>query len=189
MDCKTSVRLFGRARDGDQQALDELLQRYLPRLQRWASGRLPRSTRDLTDTDDLVQDTIIRTLRHIGTFEFRHDGALQAYLRNAILNRIRDECRRVARRPTMIDAQTAPGLADTAASPLDETLGREAVERYEAALTRLREEDREAVIARVELGCSYEEIAESLGKPSVAAARMAVGRALMRLAEAMRDAS
>src|SRR5262245_49902139 len=184
MDSKTSVRLFERARDGDQQALNELLVRYLPKLRRWASGRLPHS-RDLNDTDDIVQETVIRTLRHIEGFEFRHDGALQAYLRNAVLNRIRDECRRLNRRPSMV----APGeeMVDASASPLDEALGAEAVERYETALSKLRDSDQEAIIARVELGCSYEEIAQSFGKPSVAAARVAVARALMRLAEVMRD--
>ena len=187
MDSKTSVRLFERAQAGDDLALNELLSRYLPKLQRWASGRLPRGTRDLTDTDDLVQETIIRTLRHIGTFEFRHDGALQAYLRNAILNRIRDECRRVARRPSMVEAED--DMPYGGASPLDEALSAEAVARYETALATLRENDREVVIARVELGCSYEEIAETFGKPSVAAARVAVTRALMRLAEAMHDAT
>jgi RNA polymerase sigma-70 factor (ECF subfamily) len=177
--------LFVRARDGDASALNELLERYLPRLRRWAAGRLPPAARDLTDTDDLVQETIIRALRHIGTFDFRHDGALQAYLRSAILNRIRDHYRRVSRRPSGVDINEE--LVDPGPSPLELAFGVEAVERYEKALARLRDEDREAIIARVELGCSYEEIAESLDKPTVSAARMAVGRALKRLAEAMRD--
>lgn len=185
MDCKTSVRLFVRARDGDDEALNDLLKRYLPKLTRWARGRLPAAARDLTDTDDLVQDTLIKALRHLGGFDFRHDGALQAYLRHAVLNRIRDECRRVGRRPPL--AELGEELNDPGASPLEEAVGAEALEQYEAALKTLREEDQEVIIARVELQCTYEEIAESLGKPSVAAARMTVGRALKRLAEAMRD--
>jgi RNA polymerase sigma-70 factor (ECF subfamily) len=52
-------------------------------------------------------------------------------------------------------------------------------------MERLRPEDREAVVARVELGLSHAEVAESLGKPSVAAAHMPVSRALVRLAEEM----
>jgi RNA polymerase sigma-70 factor (ECF subfamily) len=186
MDSKTSVRLFERAQEGDDQALNELLGRYVPRLRRWASGRLPHASRDLSDTDDIVQDAVIKALRHVETFEFRHDGALQAYLRNAVLNRIRDEYRHFQRRPVMVDAEES--LTDPAASPLDEALGAEAIERYEAALATLRDIDREAIVARVELGCTYEEIAESFGKPSPAAARVAVARALMRLAEAMRHA-
>jgi RNA polymerase sigma-70 factor (ECF subfamily) len=75
---------------------------------------------------------------------------------------------------------------DCAASPLEEAIGREAVDRYERALTRLRSEEREAIIARVEMGYSYEELAEALGKPSSDAARKAAERALVRLAEEMK---
>jgi DNA-directed RNA polymerase specialized sigma24 family protein len=71
-------------------------------------------------------------------------------------------------------------------SPLDQAIGSEAVDRYEAALARLRPEDREAIVARVEMDCSYGEVAQALGKPSPDAARMAVSRALVRLAEEMK---
>ena len=74
----------------------------------------------------------------------------------------------------------------TSTSPLDEAVGHEAVERYERALERLKPEDREAVIAKVELDGSYAELARVLGKPSADAARMAVGRAVLRLAEEMK---
>ena len=74
---------------------------------------------------------------------------------------------------------------DTSASPLEETIGRETEEAYEAALGRLKPEEREAVIARIEMGQSYEEIATLLGKPSPDAARMTVSRALVRLAREM----
>jgi DNA-directed RNA polymerase specialized sigma24 family protein len=53
------------------------------------------------------------------------------------------------------------------------------------ALSRLRPEDREAIIGRVELGLSNHELAEVLGKPTANAARMAVERALFRLAKEM----
>jgi RNA polymerase sigma-70 factor, ECF subfamily len=69
---------------------------------------------------------------------------------------------------------------------LDMAIGEEAVERYEAALARLRPEEREAIVARVELDGSYQDVAVALGKPSVDAARMAVSRALLRLADEMR---
>src|SRR4051812_23968454 len=78
---ESSLDLLARARAGDRQALDVLMARYLPRLRRWASGRLPRWARDLADTQDLVQDTLLQTFKRIETFEARHEGALQAYLR------------------------------------------------------------------------------------------------------------
>jgi RNA polymerase sigma-70 factor (ECF subfamily) len=180
---RSSLTLLERAQRGDRGALDDLIARYLPRMQRWASGRLPQRARDLADTQDLVQETVLQVVRKLDTFEVRGEGAFQAYLRQAILNRIREELRRANRRPSRseLDSQ-AP---DEGRSPLDEAIGQEAVERYERALATLRPQDREAVVARIELGCTNQEVAELLGKPSANAARMAVERAIVRLARAM----
>jgi RNA polymerase sigma-70 factor (ECF subfamily) len=183
MDAETSILLLERVRQGDREALELLLRRYVPALQRWAHGRLPRWARDLADTEDMVQDTVFRTLQNLKTFEHRHDGALQAYLRQAVMNRIRDECRRVGRRPKMGEIEES--LAADVMSPLEAALGVEVLERYEAALQRLRPDDREMVVARIEMGFSYAEIAVMLGRPSPDAARVAVARALVRLAEVL----
>jgi RNA polymerase sigma factor (sigma-70 family) len=183
-DLDSTFQLIDRARQGDQEALDRLFARHLGPLQRWARGRLPKWARDLADTDDLVQDTLLRTFKRIEDFEPRRVGALQAYLRQAVLNRLRDEVRRKGRQP---EAAELDGLeADGSQSPLEEAIGREAVERYERALERLRPEEREAIIARVEMDYSYEELAQALGKPTAEAARKAAQRALVRLAEEMK---
>jgi len=179
----SSIRLLEEARAGDDGAVDRLYRRYLSPLQRWARGRLPGWARDVMDTDDLVQETLLHTLHRLDPFEARRSGAFQAYLRRAVLNRIRDEIRRHQRRPAA--EAGASGAQDGRPSPLEEAIGRELVECYETALTRLRPADREAVLARVELGFSYEQVAISLDKPSPDAARMAVTRALARLAEEM----
>jgi RNA polymerase sigma factor (sigma-70 family) len=184
MDPETSVALLERVRLGDRDALDALLQRYVPALRRWARGRLPRWARDLADTEDLVQDTVIRSLRNLPTFEHRHDGALQAYLRQAVLNRVRDECRRASKRPDLDDLNER--LPDQGASPLEAAIGARSLARYESALQALKPGDREAIVARIEMGYSYAEIAVMLGKPSPGAARLAVTRALLRLAEQLR---
>ena len=131
----------------------------------------------------MVQDTLVQTLKHLESFEPRHEGALQAYLRQAIVNKVRDEVRRVSRR-ALPDA-ISDEHEDPAASPLEEAIGRDALRQYEAALYRLKAEERELIIARVELGQSYQQIAASHGKASADAARMAVSRALVRLAEEM----
>jgi RNA polymerase sigma-70 factor (ECF subfamily) len=185
-DLSSTTDLLRRAKLGDGEALNELFRRHLGPLRRWARGRLPRWTRDLRDTEDLVQETLAQTLRHVEAFEPRHEGALQAYLRQALMNRIRDEVRRAKRHPGRVDALGEnDSLVDQAASPLQEAIGQEAVERYEAALQRLRAEDRELIIARVELQQSFAQIAAAHGKSSADAARMAVTRALIRLAEEM----
>lgn len=183
-DAETTVRLLARARAGEQDALDTLFARYLPPLRRWASGRLPRWARDISDTQDLVQDTLLQTFKRMDAFEPRSEGALQAYLRQAVMNGIRDELRRRSRRPGAepLDSQQI----DTTPSPLELAIGQEAVERYEAALQTLRDEDREAVIGRLELGLTYEELADALGKSSADAARKVAQRALVKLIEAMK---
>jgi len=93
------MNLLAKARKGDGQAVELLFERCLPALRRWARGRLPSYARDLADTQDLVQETVLHTLNKLESFEPRHQGALQAYLRQAVANRIRDEIRRVTRRP------------------------------------------------------------------------------------------
>jgi RNA polymerase sigma-70 factor (ECF subfamily) len=168
---------------GDTEALDRLLRRCLPALRRWARGRLPAWARDLLETDDLVQETLLRTVRSLDTFEPEHSGAFHAYLRRGVLNRIRDELRRVGRQPRRGDGLGA--VADRRPSPLEDAVGRQALGRYERALERLAPPEREAVFLRVELGYPYREVAAALGKPSPDAARMAVSRALVRLAEEM----
>ena len=176
--------LIHRARSGDQDALDQLFARHLTPLQRWASGRLPRWARDMASTDDLVQETLLQTFKRIEDFEPRGVGALQAYLRMAVLNRIRDELRRKGRKPQSVELDDLDVAGDS--SPLEEAIGREAVEHYERALERLRPEERDTIIARVELGLSYDELAEAFGKPTPDAARKAAQRALVRLAEEMK---
>jgi RNA polymerase sigma-70 factor, ECF subfamily len=178
--------LLAKARAGDNAALERLLARQLPRLRRWASGRLPRWARDREDTDDLVQETVVRTLRRIEAFDPRHEGALQAYLRQALVNRIRDAVRRAGHRPAAEPLDT--DMEGNDVSPLEQAIGRESLERYDAALASLRDQDREAIVGRIEMGQSYEELAGALGKPSGEAARVAVHRALLRLAEVMKDA-
>jgi RNA polymerase sigma-70 factor (ECF subfamily) len=182
-DASSTVELVARARDGDQSALDQLFARHNTPLKRWARGRLPQWARDLADTDDIVQEALLQTFKRIGAFEARGPGSLHAYLRHAVLNRIRDELRRKARRPDFTDLDAA--LTSAAPSPLREAIGRDGLERYERSLATLKPEDQEAIIARIEMGYTYQELAESLGKSSSEAARKAAGRALARLLEAM----
>lgn len=179
----TTADLLARARQGDPEALNDLFARYLPALRRWARGRLPSWTRDLRDTDDLVQETLLQTLRQLDRFEPRHEGALQAYLRQALVNRVRDEVRRVTRKPA--GAALDDDHVDPAVSPLEHAIGTEAVGRYEGALQRLTPDERALIVARVEMGNSYQQIAVAHGRPSADAARMAVARALVRLASEM----
>lgn len=176
--------LLKRAKAGDREALELLFARHASTLRRWASGRLPRWARDVADTQDLVQDVVLQVFKRMDAFEPRGDGALQAYLRQAVMNRIRNELRRKGRRPSFEDLEDeAPG---DRTSPLEAAIRQEQLDRYDRALSRLSEQDRDLIVARAEVGLTYEEIAGALGKPSWNAARMATARALLRLADELK---
>ena len=140
-DAESTLQLLVKARSGDESALESLFARYAAPLRRWAHGRLPRWARDVADTPDLVQDVLLQTFKRLEHFDPRTEDALQAYLRQSLMNRVRDE---------------------------------------------LRESDRDAIVGRLELGLSYDELAELLGKPSPDAARKAAQRALVRLVDDMK---
>ncbi|MEZ5416744.1 MAG: sigma-70 family RNA polymerase sigma factor [Vicinamibacterales bacterium] len=178
-----SEELFRRARAGDSGALERLLARYMPRLHGWAHRRVPGWARDGADTADYVQDTVLRSLRHLPTFEPDRPGAFLGYLRRSLVNRVRDQFRAAARRPVAADLDER--LEDRGRSPLDLAVLEQDRRRYDAGLKRLRAADRQAIVASLELGYSYDQIAVVLGKPSAEAARLAVRRALVRLGEEM----
>jgi RNA polymerase sigma-70 factor (ECF subfamily) len=178
-----TTQLLQRAKDGDRAALEELMARYLPRLRAWTSGRLPMRARSLFDTADLVQETLLKTLEHLDRIEVRGPGGFQAYVRSAVLNRIRDEIRWAARRPGPDGVDE--GHPSPEPSPLELAMGADLVARYERALASLPEEEQRMLHLRIELDYGYDEIAEMIDRPSRDAARMAVKRALRRLAEAM----
>ncbi len=180
-----TIELIIKARRGESLALEALLQRCLPQLKRWAHGRLPAAARGHIDTGDLVQDAAINAVARLETFEPRHVGAMQAYLRQSVINRIRDEMRRVGRRPTPVGLPEQLPSAD--ASPLELTIRGEAYERYRAALGRLRSKDREIVVARIEAQWTTAEITRHFGFGTADAARMAVNRALQRLIAQVRN--
>lgn len=181
---ETTSDLLTLARGGDQAARNRLFARYIPILSRWAHQHLPRGARDLSETGDLVQLTLMRALRHVERFEPRGEGAFLGYLRQILLNAVRDEIRRA--RGRRASAPLDERLQDPGPSALEQALGRETMARYEAGLARLTEVQREAVILKVEMGYRNPEIAAALGR-SVDAARMLVARALVDLAEFMRE--
>lgn len=177
--------LLSRARAGDERARDALAARYLTVLRRWAHGRLPRAARDLVDTDDIVQSSLYRAMGRIADFENRGTGAFLGYIRQILLNQIRDEARRARRRPEHGPLRDDLRAGDL--SPLEEMIGREKLAAYERGLAELPDSQREAVIMRLELGLRYREIAEAMGLPSGNAARMLVSRGLVRMTSEVRE--
>jgi RNA polymerase sigma-70 factor (ECF subfamily) len=176
-----TIELVVRARGGDRLAVEALLERCLPSLKRWAHGRIPMAARGSLDTSDLVQETVLHVLRRLDHFEPRHVGAMQAYLRMSVINRIRDEVRKVSRQAPPMELVDEP-VSDLT-SPLEGVIQTEAYDRYRNALHTLSPRDREVIVARVEAQWSVQEIAARFNMRTTDAARMAVSRALRRLSD------
>lgn len=184
IDLGSTLALVERAREGDRAALEQIAERYRADLTRFAHGRLPAHARGLSDTSDLVQVAIVRMLDRLEGFEPAFKGALLAYLRLAVLNQVRDEVRRARRRPVV--GPPSPSLPAPGPDPLQQAIRDEERERYDAALASLPDEQQRAFLLRLEMDCSYREIADALGRPTEEAARSLVRRAIAAMAEALR---
>jgi len=171
--------LVERARSGDSEAREQLAQRCVEALRRFAAGRVLRGVRGRLDTDDLVQNAVMRAFQHLNTFQRQGHGSFLANLRTIVLNLIRDEARRLSARSPHLEL--GKELPEANPSPLEAAIGREFVGAYERALAQLPASYREAIVLRLEMGYDYGEIAEALEKASPNAARMIVVRALVRL--------
>lgn len=178
------MRLLGRIRAGDEAALEALLARVLPRMRRWAHGRLPRASRPMLETGDIVQAVAARAARRFAGLDIAASADLAYYLREAVRNEIADQWRRADRTP--IETTLGDSIPAEATSPVDQLIGAERIRRYEAALARLEPRARTAIIGRFELGYDYDELARALGVPSAGAARVAVCRAVKQLTQEAR---
>ncbi len=177
----TSLWLLLRAQRGESGAVSALFQRLLPSLARWAHGRLPAWARARMDTGDLVQDALMATFRRLPRIEPRRKKAIRSYLKQSIRNKIRDEMRRAGKVETSENADVVPVAQDP--SPLDHVVSLQNTDRYRCALRRLSPGDQELITGRIQLDYSYDQLALATGKASPDAARVAVRRALLRLAE------
>jgi len=181
-----TIELIRRAQNGDERARNALFDRYRPRLVHWATGRLPYSARDCTDTQDLVQQVLFAVLRALQNFDPRHDGAFPAWLRKILKRKLIDAIRRADRKPEMESLdEEAP---DVGASPLDVLIDSEQRRRYEAAVTSLPQEEQDLIFLRIELGLTYKEILDVTGRTTTPdAVRMELKRIVMRLSRRISD--
>jgi RNA polymerase sigma factor (sigma-70 family) len=173
-------QLLRRIRAGEDAAKQALYERCLPLLRRWAHGRLPSYARDIADTDDLVQVTLLRALNRVDEFDSQGSGCFLAYLRHILLNEVRGEMRKRQRRGSMLDVDDH-AVADETASVVEQLVGQERMRSYENALATLDRQLQSLVVMRIEFGMSFQEIAVETGA-SPDAVRMRLARALKSIA-------
>jgi RNA polymerase sigma factor (sigma-70 family) len=179
----STLDLVARLRAGDKEALDIVWARCWKSLSCFAAGRVPPRIRGMLETQDLVAEALEKGLSRLLDIELARDGALMSYLRRVLKNLIVDKIRAADRSP--LRASLDDQQLDDTLSPLDRALEREKAELYEAALERLKPRDAELILLRVEQQSNYDEIALHRGLPTANAARIAVRRALFRLAHEM----
>jgi RNA polymerase sigma-70 factor (ECF subfamily) len=130
------------------------------------------------DAYDLVQESLLRVRKGLETYQ---PGSMEAWLSRIVTNVFLDEVRRKRRRPVEVlpdDPERllppSPG-ADEATDGLSDDV--------QAALRRLPEEFRTAVVLCDVVGLSYEEIAASISIPvGTVRSRIHRGRRLLRTA-------
>jgi RNA polymerase sigma factor (sigma-70 family) len=183
----STIKLIQRFCQGERVAVDILTRRYLPILQEWAHGRLPGFARSVNATDDLVQSTLVRVIKNLRTLRLKNKNSLLSYLRQTLLNQVRDEIRSHVRHPadSLTNTETMTQYEEqTQLNDLFEDHHRH--QAYERARRRLPAKQQRLLIMRIEQGMSYEEIAADLGS-NPGAIRMMIARAVSKLTDHLAD--
>ena len=163
---------------------EALIEKCLPALSRWARGRIPAAARGRFDTRDFVQEAVLHLIARSAVFEPTTAEATLAYLRKTVLNLVRDEARRLARRP--ISTELTEDVPEVVETPLDRIILQQTYDHYREALATLRPRDRILIMASLEKDWSVQEITARLPMKSVSATRVALSRALQRLAKQLK---
>jgi RNA polymerase sigma-70 factor (ECF subfamily) len=183
------------ARAGSPQALGAALEAYRNYLLLIAEAELDPQLRAKAGASDLVQETFLEAQRDFAGFDGTSDDELRAWLRRLLLNNLANfarryhaDKRRAAREVPLqpADSSATPGgrvPADTP-SPSGQAAANEQTDAVQQALARLPDDYRQVLLWRYQEQCSFEEIAQRLGR-TANAARKLWARALERLQREM----
>lgn len=166
---------LGRAKLGDAEAMNHIVDRYSPRLEAYLR-RQARSAAD--DPEGVAQEVWLRFCEALPRFEMRRRGGFWVYLKTIARNHMARQGAKNRKQPD----ETVSGLADSYHEPTEALIKREEIARFEEILADLNERERNALYMRVE-GEPYAAVAAQCGFPSEDAARMALDRAIKRLRE------
>jgi RNA polymerase sigma factor (sigma-70 family) len=151
------IALVTQARDGDQRAWDEIVDRYGPLV--WAICRRYQLSR--SDTDDVAQTVWLLLVEQLG--RLRQPAALPGWIATTTAR----ECLRVVRRASRYDRSELPGdgQLEPDASPLieQEVLAAELNAAVRAAFTELPDRCRKLLSMLIsDPPASYEQISATL---------------------------
>jgi RNA polymerase sigma-70 factor (ECF subfamily) len=154
----SDLDLVRKANGGDGDALDALVERHEPRVQRLAAQLIA----DLEDARDAAQESLVKLCTRLR--QFRGDAQFGTWLHRLVVNTCSDvAARQRLRRPTGYDVQERPAGDD--ADPSRLAVLSELRRDLADALGRLSADQRVVVILRDSVGLSYDEIARTLRMP------------------------
>jgi RNA polymerase sigma-70 factor (ECF subfamily) len=147
-----------RARTGDQNALADLYDWYMPRVYRYAVARLGNSA----EAEDLTEEVFLKMLGGISGFRWR-DVPFSSWIFRIAHNEVATHFRRSAQRggPTSELSEEMVDWRDGPATEVEQMLTMDEVRR---ATDALPEAQREVIVMRFAVGLSITETAKALGK-------------------------
>jgi RNA polymerase sigma-70 factor (ECF subfamily) len=185
----SDVTLMLRVREGDTEALRELIERH----QRAVINTIHRAIGDANEAEDLAQRVFVQVYR--SAKRYKPTAKFTTWLFTITRNTILNEHRRRSRHPSQsLDALQDPSDPEAAGwqppdtsmlDPAQAAVERELLEKIKQAVQELPEAQRTAVILCRYEGLSYEEIAEVLGC-SVSATKSMLHRARLALKDKLR---
>lgn len=184
--------LLQRASQGDAAAVETLLAQHLPALRAFVRLKAGAMLLAKESCSDLAQSVCRDILENAARFQFDGEDGFRRWLYTTALRKIADrhEYWLAAKRDAIRDAAAPDDDEELAAhcrafyTPSEHAIAREDLQRVEAALARLSDEQRDVVLMAKLLGLSRAEIGEQLGK-SEGAVRNILYRALAELAEVL----
>lgn len=195
--------LLNGAADGDQDAINQLMDRHRNALRRMVRLRMDQKLMRRVDVSDVVQDVLIEANRRLGKYLQQPKMSFHLWLRHIARDRIIDTHRRhrvSAKRsidreqplatPAGGDKSSimlANQLRDSRLTPAAVATQKEIAKQVEAAIARLDQKDAEIIIMRLYEQLSNQEVAEVL-KLSEPAASMRYLRAIRRLKDLLIEA-
>lgn len=155
---ETEREAVERARGGDQQALADLYDWYMPRVYRYALARLG----NVAEAEDLTEEVFLKMLGAIGDFRWK-DVPFSSWLFRIAHNHIATHFRRTAQR----GGPTSALSEDLIDNRFDLTLAIEeriTLDEVRRATEQLPDAQREVIALRFAVGLSIADTAKVLGK-------------------------
>ena len=184
------------AAKGDAAAFETLFARNLPGLVAFVRSRLGARLAARESATDIAQSVCREVLEDLDDFEYRGEEAFRGWVYQQAVRKILDRNRYHGRDRRDVAREVAPGAAGdddlpslvdvlgTIATPSRHASAREELERFEAALATLPENQRDTVMMSRVLGMEYADIAEATGT-TASAVRGLVARGLAAIADAL----